>query len=56
MFKGGSVVVLDAFCCHRRGDPVRHYSQQVDLLLVGKLIIIQQIKGLLCSRLILQSN
>ena len=56
MFKRGSAVVLDAFCSNGRGDPARHYSQQVDLLLVSKLIVIKQIKGLLCSRFILQSN
>ena len=56
MFKGGSAVILDAFCSHSRGDPARQYSQQVYLLLVGKLIVIKQIKGLLCSRFILQSN
>ena len=56
MFKWGSAVVLDAFCSHGRGDPAGHYGQQVDLLLVSKLIIVKQIKGLLCSRLILQSN
>ena len=56
MLKRGSAVTLEAFCSHDRGGLARHYSQQVDLLLVGKLIVIKQIKGLLRSRFILQSN